>query len=475
MMPAEGFSGREGGTLGQNYSEIWAGVLDNIQKQVGPLTFNLWFRNTQLLSFCSDRFEIGVPNSFTGAWLQRYFLSVVREKLANAIGRAVEVEFSFSDNNSHPPQAVYEVSEVAAVDKSPAPTAEVKVPVPLPSPPRIYRLEDFIVGPSNRLAYVSAMEILKDSRPSHFNSLFIYGSVGLGKTHILQGIWNFFREGGQPLKAVYMSAEDWTNEFIQSLKGGKVDGFRRKYRKVDVFLMDDVHFLSSKQGVQDELIHTVNALAQSSKRIIFASDAHPRLIRELKESLANRMMGGMIAEIHPPDFSTALNIVKAKIAKLGHTFSEEILQCMAEGLKGRSIREIESTLTALLAHTATYQKEIDAKLVEEVLTQIFVQRRRQVGLEDIELVIRNHFNLTAQELRSPGRRRSRLLPRQLCCYFARALTNYSHEEISRHFGNKRHTFCISSINKVKKTLEKDVEFLKLVEKLQGEITRRSFL
>ncbi|MFN3467433.1 MAG: chromosomal replication initiator protein DnaA [Candidatus Brocadiales bacterium] len=465
----------------QSYSKIWAGVLDNIQKQVGTLAFNLWFRDTELLSFSSNRCEIGVPNSFTGVWLQRYFLSIIQEKLTSAIGRAVEVGFSINGNGFHPPQVLCADPGVAILDKPVVNTAKVAVePLPakeqtasLPSS-RVYRLEDFIVGPSNQLAYASALEILKDSRPSHFNSLFIYGPVGLGKTHILQGIWNFFKEGGQPLKAVYMPAEDWTNEFIQALKGGKVEGFRRKYRKVDVFLMDDVHFLSSKEGIQEELIHTINALAQSSKRIIFASDAHPRLIRELKESLANRMMGGMIAEIHPPDFNTTLTIVKTKISRLGHSFSDEILQRMAEGLKGRSIREIESALTALLAQITTYKKEVDVKLVKEVFDQLFAQRRRRVCLEDIELVIRNHFNLTAQELRQEGRRRSILLPKQLCCYFARTLTHYSHEEIGRHFGNKRHTFCVASISKIKRRLENDGELAKLIEKLQEEITRKTF-
>lgn len=486
--------------MGQNNSEIWASVLDNIQKQVGPLAFNLWFRNTELLSSCSDRCEIGVPNSFTGVWLQKHFLPTIQEKLANAIGGAVKVGFSINGNNPETSPAVSSGPEVTTTDKSAVYTTGLSGQIPpLPhssrvnhydghillsepecqTPPllhsRVYRLEDFIVGTSNQLAYASALEILKDTRPSHFNSLFIYGTVGLGKTHLLQGIWNFFKERGQPLKAVYMPAEDWTNEFIQALKGGKVEDFRRKYRKVDVLLMDDVHFLSSKAGIQEELTHTINALAQSSKRMIFASDAHPKLIRELKESLANRMMGGMIAEIHPPDFSTTYTLIRTKLTKLGHSFSEEILQCMTEGLKGRSIREIESALTALLAHTATYQKEVDVKLVKEVLTQLFGQRRRQVSLEDIEVIIRSHFNLTAQELRSLGRRRSSLLPRQLCCYFARTLTNYSHEEISRHFGNKKHTFCVSSINKIKKRLENDGEFRKLTEKLHEEITRRAFL
>ena len=461
--------------MGHSNNELWAKVLENIQNQVGPFTFNLWFRNTELLSCCSGRCEIGVPNSFTGVWLQRHFLSVIQEKLANAIGKGVEVGFSINGNNPELSQAVCNVPSEAAKEESQVNNKGIKDQAPLPLPSRVYRLEDFIVGPSNQLAYVSALEILKDSRPSNFNSLFIYGPVGLGKTHILQGIWNFFKEGGQPLKAVYMPAEDWTNEFIQALKGGKVEDFRRKYRKVDVLLMDDVHFLSSKEGIQEELTHTINSLAHASKRIIFASDAHPKLIRELKESLANRMMGGMIAEIHPPDFSTTFAIVKAKVEKLGHNFSEEVLQCMAEGLKGRSIRGIESTLTAILAHTVTYKKEVDVKLVKEVLTQLFGQKRRQVSLEDIGLVIRNHFNLTAHELHSPERRRSRLLPRRLCCYFARMLTNYSHEEIGRHFGNKKHTFCVTSIAKMKIRLEKDVEFLKLVEKLQGEITRKTFV
>ncbi|HHT9139605.1 MAG TPA: chromosomal replication initiator protein DnaA [Candidatus Tripitaka californicus] len=458
--------------MGQSCSEIWAGVLGNIQKQVGTITFNLWFRDTELLSFCSNRCEIGVPNSFIGVWLQRHFLAIIQEKLTGAIGGAVEVGFSINSNNSYPPQAVCSSPGVATIDKPAANTA-VGVAGRSPLLQRTYRLEDFIVGPSNQLAYNAALEILKDSGPPNFNSLFIYGSIGLGKTHILQGIWNSFKERGQPLKAVYMPAEDWTNEFIHALKGGKVEGFRHKYRKVDVFLMDDVRFLSSKEGIQEELVHTINALAQSSKRMIFASDAHPKLIKELKESLANRMIGGMLAEIHPPDFKTTLAIVQTKVSRLGHSFSREVLVDMTDGLKGRSIREIESAITALLAQATTYQREVDVKLVKEVFNHLFGQRRRRVSLEDIEAVIRNHFHLTAQELWYPGRRRSLQLPRQLCCYFARTLTNHSHEEIGHHFGNKRHTFCVSSMGKIKKRLENDMEFVKLTEELHEEITRKT--
>ena len=460
--------------MGQNCSEIWAGVLDNIQKQVGALTFNLWFRDTELLSFCSNRCEIGVPNSFVGVWLQKHFLAVIQEKLTGAIGGAVEVGFSINGNNSHPPRAVCSSSGAATIDNPPAGATKSKDHPPLMPPPRTHRLEDFIVGPSNQLAYNAALEILKDSRSPNFNSLFIYGSMGLGKTHILQGIQNSFKEKGQPLKAVYMPAEGWTNEFIQALKGGKVESFRHKYRKVDVFLMDDVYFLSSKEGIQEELIHTINALAQTSKRMIFASDAHPKLIKELKESLTNRMMGGMLAEIHPPDFKTTLAIVQTKGSRLGQSFPSEVLVDMADGLKGLSIREIESALTALIAQATTYHREVDVKLVKEVFSRLFSQRRRRVNLEDIEAVIRNHFHLTAQELWYPGRRRSLQLPRQLCCYFARTLTNHSHEEIGRHFGNKRHTFCVSSMGKIKKRLENDLEFVKLAERLHEEIARKTF-
>ncbi len=465
----------KGGTLVQNHDEVWTKVLDKIRRQIGTTAFNLWFSNTCLRSFCRDRCEIGVPNTFTGLWLQRNFLSIIQEKISSAVGRNVEVGFSVGEIELHEPKDKHGVNGASNGTVSFANSAESKNQPTCSAPQKIHRLEDFIVGPSNRFAYASALEIVKDTGPSRLSSLLVYGSVGLGKTHLLQGIWNFFKDQGDPLKAVYMPAEAWTNEFIHALKRGKLEDFRQKYRKVDVFLMDDVHFLSSKEGIQEELIHTINALVQSSKRIIFASDAHPRVIREFKESLVNRMMGGMLAEIHPPDFATTLNIINTKMGKLGHAYNEEVLQFMAAKLNGRSIREIESTLTTLLAYTMTYQKEVDVRLVDEVLNWLFGQRRRHVTLDDIETVIRGHFNLSTQELRSTTRKRSNLLPKQFFCYFARTLTNHSHEEISRRFGHKGHTFCIAATTKMKKRLEEDKVLLSLMDKLQEDINRRALL
>ncbi|HHT9117573.1 MAG TPA: chromosomal replication initiator protein DnaA [Candidatus Hypogeohydataceae bacterium YC38] len=444
--------------------DIWAGALKEIERQVSPPTYNLWFRYTRLLHLEENRCTIGVPNTYTAIRLQRNFFDLIRQALFTSSGREVEIGFSVcqEDASSLRENILPENPEVPIAKKD---TSHLVTE-------RVLRLEDFVVGPSNQLAYSVAIEILKSQKPP-FNPLFIYGSVGLGKTHILQGIWNYIKRENSSSGVIYMPAEHWTNEFISALQKGRVDGFRNRYRKVDVLLIDDVHFLSNKQGIQEEFLHTFNALYHSSKRIVLASDAHPKSIKRIKESLTSRMVSGMVAEIHPPDFTTALAILKTKCKQLGKDFPEETLQYMADRLKGKSVRELESAITAVAAYTHTYNRKISVELAKEALSGVLTERQRQIALADIEAAVSSHFQLSSEQLRASKKTRSTVLPRHLCCYLARTLTNFSYEQIGGYFGKRRHTSCLSAMNKMKRQLEKDEEFRRLVERLIASINNKA--
>ena len=238
-----------------------------------------------------------------------------------------------------------------------------------------------MVGTNNRLAYTAALEMVKDKYPT-FNPLFIHGAVGVGKTHILQGVLNKVKEE-QNINAIYMSAEKWTNEFIYSLQKGKIEAFRQKFRNADMFLIDDVHFLSNKQSTQEEFLHTFNALFELSKRIILASDAHPKLIGQLKENLASRFMSGMVIKIDKPEYDTRLLILRSKAAKFDVHFPEDVLEFIAEKFD-ENVREVESALITLSAHARFNEKKIDLQLVNEVLSEFYCNEGKIIKINEIE-------------------------------------------------------------------------------------------
>ena len=390
----------------ESCTKIWDDVLHNIREKVGPLRFNLWFKNTRLESFDNDCANIVVPNVFTQVWLQENFSDVLRDGVGNLINKkGLNLRFtvlkSGSNNGDHVLNTTVPQHGKTIIEKS---RNQLSLA-------RILKLEDFIVGTNNRIAHTAALEMVKE-RLSPFNPLFIHGTVGVGKTHLLQGVWNYIKEE-MDINAVYMPAEKWTNEFIYSLQKGKMEAFRQKYRNVDVLFIDDVHFFSNKQGVQEELLHTFNALYDLSKKIIFASDAHPKMIGHIKENLASRFMSGMVVKMDKPDFTTRLLILRSKAAKFEMCFSEEVLEFIAEK-HGNSVREIESMLTTLSAHARFNEKKLDLHLVNEVLADFPHDEGRIIKIEAVEGAILNYYNISRNELHSTKKIKSVSFPRQVC-------------------------------------------------------------
>jgi len=443
-------------------TKIWDDVLLNIRDKVGALRFNLWFKNTRLETLNEEYASIAVPNVFTQMWLQENFLQVLREGIGQLIHRdGLDIRFTVATDSER---------EDDSADKLHLPAPEKKIDGGKNNVPsgRILKLEDFVVGSNNRLAYTAALEMINNKCPG-FNPLFMHGPVGVGKTHILQGVWNRIKED-QNINAIYMPAEKWTNEFIYSLQKGKMEAFRQKFRNVDMFLIDDVHFLSNKMGVQEEFLHTFNALYELSKKIILASDAHPKMISQLKENLASRFMSGMVTKIDKPNYSTRLLILRAKAISYDVYFPEEVLEFIAEKFEG-NVREVESALTTLSAHAKFNNRKIDIELARDALGEFIYREGKIVKVSDIENAVLTYFNISLSELHSNKKIKSVSFPRQVCMYLIKTKLDWSYQQIGNYFGSKKHTTVMFAIKKIKDQIDSDNQFKMFMETLQERIEK----
>ena len=267
-----------------------------------------------------------------------------------------------------------------------------------------------------------------------------------------------------------MSAEKWTNEFIYSLQKGKIEAFRQKFRNADMFLIDDVHFLSNKQSTQEEFLHTFNALFELSKKIILASDAHPKLIGQLKENLASRFMSGMVIKIDKPEYVTRLLILRSKAAKFDVHFPEDVLEFIAEKFD-ENVREVESALITLSAHARFNEKKIDLQLVNEVLSEFLCNEGKIIKINEIEESVLTHFNISRIDLHSNKKTKSIAFPRQVCMYLIKTLLNWSYQQIGNYFSSKKHSTVMFAIKKVSEQIESDKQFKLSIEKLMERIRK----
>lgn len=441
------------------HPDVWENVLDEIENKVGIRQYNLWFKNTRLISFSDKSVNIGVPNLFIQTKIREHFEPLIKDSINNVTKIKPSINFHVEDDRTFG-KSHNETTKGIKTKKSSNQN-------PVITNNRQLLLENFVVGDCNRLAYAAALEISKPGLTA-FNTLFIHGAIGVGKTHLLQGIFNRLLAEASTVRAVYMPAESWTNDFIYSLKGGKLESFRKKYRDIDTFLVDDVHFFSNKKGVQEELIHTFNTLNNLSKRIVFASDAHPRLMNQLKESLASRFMSGMIAKIGRPSHNTALQILRSKVAKTRKKLPGNVLEFISKKFN-ENVRSMESALTTVLAYANINKVKINLQLACDVLSELHANEERNITLKDIEEVVTKHCNVSRENIHSVNKSRSVALCRQLCMYIAKKLTHASYQEIGKYFGNKRHTTAIFAINKVKEKIKNDVEFRYLSESLIRKI------
>jgi chromosomal replication initiator protein len=435
-------------------SNLWKNILSEIETKIGTRQYNLWFKNSRLISFDNESLSIGVPNQFVQTKIRDSFESLIKDSIKNKTGINPSINLLVENNGN----SQISHKKMADIIKSEKPLNQSNGFISK----RQLLLENYVVGGCNRLAYAAALEISKPG-PVAFNTLFVHGSIGVGKTHLLQGIWNRLKAESSAISAVYMPAENWTNEFVYSLKGGRLESFRKKYRGVDIFLVDDVHFLANKNGVQEEFLHTFNTLHSLSKRIVFASDSHPRLMNQLKESLVSRFMSGMIAKIEQPGFNTALQILRSKVANTRKKIPDNVLEFISEKFND-SVRSMESAITTVQAYANINKVKIDLQLASDALSELYINRK-SVTLKDIEDVVIKHYNVSRNDIHSGNKSKNVALARQICMYLTKELTESSYQEIGRYFANKRHTTVIFAIKKIKEKMKSSVEFRSRTENL----------
>jgi len=448
---------------------VWQSALEGLCQRVGESRFNLWFKNTELMDFSDGVATLGVPSLFVRDWLEDHYRDVLQEVLSEELDEGVSVTFRiearlFQASRRRQTEARSEVLE----ELTRRPTSASGQPPDVALRPE-FRLDNFVVGHCNRLAYAAARQVA-ESANSTFNPLFIHGEVGLGKTHILQGICNYVNEHFPGRRANYTSAEGFTNQFVTSLRYRSLDAFRHKFRNVDLLAIDDVHFLASKTATQDEFLHTFDALDLSQKQILMASDAHPKQINALKEALVSRCVAGMVVVLERPDLETRLAIVRQKVAERGSHLPHEVLLYVAEQVTG-SVRELEGAVNVVVASVALARRPPDLDFTRQVLARTLGARSRRATPQEVIEVVAAEYGVQPGALKSRSRSRVVSAPRQVAMFLVREVTHMSYQEIARLFGRREHTTALVSCRKVSRALAEDHELRRKMEKIRRALSK----
>jgi chromosomal replication initiator protein len=424
----------------------WQQVLEIVEKKVNQQSYNTWFKPTQLIKHDDKALYVRVPNGYFEDWLNDHIDVVLEAAKLAGMGDI----------------SVIYITEKAPVEAS-DPAAQGKLDfesIDNTLNPK-YTFDSFVVGSSNQFAHAAAVAVAE--RPSKaYNPLFMYGGVGLGKTHLMHAIGQTIKLHNKQLKLTYISTEKFTNELINAIRYDKLLGFRERYRNNDVLLIDDIQFIAGKERTQEEFFHTFNSLYDTHKQIIISADCPPREIPTLEERLHSRFEWGLIADIQPPDLETKVAILKKKAARQDIALPDTVALYIASKIKS-NIRELEGALVRLIAFCSLKGSEITLQMAQETLRDILAPGEKAVTIEMIQKQIADHFGMRVQELKSKNNSKSVTVPRQICMYLCKKLTGASLPQIGRDFGNKHHTTVLHSVNKIEALRHEDKEVKKVIE------------
>ncbi len=449
---------------------IWQFVLRQLQQETSRTTFDAWIRNTRALDWDGRTLRVGVTNAFQRDWLAARLPALVLPKLRLLLRQPeVQVEFVLLNPNASDDDASSATAEEAQSPAPNSPTTEAEAPTePLRTPEAgllpTYTFETFVEGPNNRLAF-AASRAVADNPGRQYNPLFIYGGVGLGKTHLLHAIGHVAVARG--LRVLYVSAEDFVNELITAIRERRTAEFREKYRRVDVLLVDDVQFLSGKESTQEEFFHTFNALYGQERQIVLTSDRPPKAMPTLEERLRSRFEWGLMADIQPPDLETRLAILQFKATRMGRPVPYEVLEFIARRMTS-NIRELEGALNRVLAYHDLWGKPLNAATAAEALADL-LPRRRKIDPEKVLEAVTQAYGITLQELRSKGRAKRIAVPRQVAMYLLRQEAGISLPRIGVLLGGRDHSTIMHGVRKVADRLERDQAFRRKVMNIREHL------
>jgi len=435
---------------------IWDLILARIETKVNRHSFHTWFKPTSFGADSGQTITVRVPNPLFKDWLMKHYSVVLAEALAEVRRADAKVQFlpdGTTETMEVPPAAVTTPAVSADEPLTAAPTTLAGLN------PR-YTFDTFVVGPSNQFAH-AACRAVAEAPSRSYNPMFIYGGVGLGKTHLMHAVGHYVLEHDPALKLTYISSERFMNEMINAVRYDRILEFRERYRSVDVLLVDDIQFVSGKEGTQTEFFHTFNALYDAQKQIVLSSDRPPHEIPALEERLRSRFEWGLIADIQPPDLETKVAILKKKAENEVVPLPDNVAIYIAGRIKS-NVRELEGSLVRLIAYASLTGHEISLELAQDVLKNVLEQDEKAVTIESIQKFVSDYYQLKISELKSRNNSKSIAMPRQIAMYLCKTLTHASLPEIGRSFGGKHHSTVIHSIKKVNDMRKRDGNFNNLL-------------
>ncbi|ELC8443308.1 chromosomal replication initiator protein DnaA [Clostridium perfringens] len=452
-------------------NNLWEQALNIIKGEISEISFNTWIKSCTPISMSDNTLKLSVPNEFTKGILDTRYKDLLIQALKIVTSRRFKIEFYLEsdleeEKENEEKQKEEKKENTNDVDGSIVVSDEMSATLN----PK-YTFQSFVIGNSNRFAHAASLAVA-ESPAKAYNPLFIYGGVGLGKTHLMHAIGHYILQENPKAKVVYVSSEKFTNELINAIKDDKNEEFRNKYRKVDVLLIDDIQFIAGKERTQEEFFHTFNALHEENKQIILSSDRPPKEIPTLEDRLRSRFEWGLIADIQAPDFETRMAILKKKADVEGLNVPNEVMVYIATKIKS-NIRELEGALIRIIAYSSLTNRDVSVDLASEALKDIISNKESApVTVKTIQESVANYYNLRIDDLKSQRRTRNIAYPRQIAMYLSRKLTDMSLPKIGEEFGGRDHTTVIHAYEKISENLKTDEGLQSMINDITKKLTQK---
>ncbi|MGE5217091.1 MAG: chromosomal replication initiator protein DnaA [Chloroflexota bacterium] len=442
-------------------SELWLEVLPEIKQAVGKQNFDTWIAPIRFVSKNKSEILLDVPNKFFRDWLTEHYLATLEKLLSSSTDRNIKIVFQVSERPTKPPISDKAAKKDEVERERPQRTSNL-----IPK----YTFDNFVIGASNQFAHAACVAVANQPG-DNYNPLFIYGGVGLGKTHLVNAIGHQAVKQRPGLKVVYLSSESFMNELIASLRRDKMDEFKKKFRNVDILILDDVQFIAGKERTQEEFFHTFNSLYESHKQIVITSDKFPKEIPGIEDRLRNRFEWGLIADIQPPDMETRVAILQKKAEVEGVQLPHDVAIFLASNIDS-NVRELEGSLTRLGAFASLTKATITVDLAKDVLRNTLNGAKREITVENIQKTICEYFNIKIGDLKAKRRTQNIALPRQVAMYLCRKYTETSFPAIGDKFGGRDHSTVIHASKTIERKIKEDPHMQTTIEKLERNLNIR---
>ena len=458
----------------QNFEKTWMQASETLRTMVNPDLFNLWFDPIQPGSINEDTAVLFVPNEFCAVWLKDNYLELLQDVLAHITGKKLNVQLEINDNvPDEVPTQIRDTAEIAAfIEKQPAKrgaSTQSRASSEKSFNPK-NTFSTFVVGDNNNFAHAAALAVAQSPGRS-YNPLFLYGGVGLGKTHLLHAIGHNVLKENPKLKVSYLSSEKFTNKYIDAIQNNELAKFRRTYRKADVLLIDDIQFLSGKERIQEEFFHTFNALHEARKQIVMTCDRPANEIKNLEHRLVSRFEWGLVTDMQPPDFETRLAILRNKAVSLGVEVPDEVVNFLAKRIR-TNIRRLEGALIRVSSYQSLTGKPVTPNTVEGLLKDVLHEEGRTVvSIENIQKRVAEHYDIRFADMTSRRRPENIAFPRQIAMYLAREMTGKSLNSIGEAFGGRDHGTVLHACRLVRDRMEQQTDVRQVVRYLEGQLGR----